>query len=130
MMVLCLKLTLLSLRAFLDINSASFLNLRFPNHRTGFLHIRGVMKKLFGDEVDKTGPVYGVDEEGEIQGAYRPTGHPGVSGFSHKLPVSNFTSSEALVCTRRFSSITVRFKVSGECSCAVSFCSYIHVTFL
>jgi len=45
---------------------------------TGFLKIRGVMKQLFGEEIDKTGPVGGMDEEGEMEGAYRPTGHPGL----------------------------------------------------
>ena len=33
-----------------------------------------------GDEIiEKTGPVYGLDEEGELRGSYRPSGHPGVS---------------------------------------------------
>lgn len=36
------------------------------------------MKQLFGEEINKTGPVGGMDEEGEMEGAYRPTGHPGV----------------------------------------------------
>jgi hypothetical protein len=39
------------------------------------------MKQIFGDEIEKTGPVGGVDEEGEINGAYRPTGHPAVCGL-------------------------------------------------
>ena len=68
---------LLSLRAFRDIHSKSW-HLFSSLHRTGFLRIRGIMQQLFGEEIDKTGPVGGVDEEGEINGAYRPTGHPGV----------------------------------------------------
>ena len=34
---------------------------------------------LFGREViDRTDDVYGLDEEGEIKGSYRPSGYPGV----------------------------------------------------
>ena len=34
---------------------------------------------MLGDEVmSKTGPAYGLDKEGEINGSYRPCGHPGV----------------------------------------------------
>lgn len=50
-------------------------------HRTGFHDIGGVLKQLFGDEIDQTGPVGSVDDEGEVEGAYRPTGHPGVCGL-------------------------------------------------
>jgi hypothetical protein len=38
------------------------------------------MRGLFGDAViDQTTTVWGVDEEGEINGCYRPSGYPGVS---------------------------------------------------
>lgn len=34
---------------------------------------------LFGENViDQTDEVYGLDEEGEIKGSYRPSGYPGV----------------------------------------------------
>lgn len=47
--------------------------------RTGYENIRETMRDLFGDEViDKTGPVYGLDEEGEFRSSYRRSGHPGV----------------------------------------------------
>lgn len=47
--------------------------------RTGYENIRDTMRPLFGDEtIDKTGPVYGKDEEGEFRASYRPSGHPGV----------------------------------------------------
>ncbi len=36
--------------------------------------------ELFGEEVIRqTDQVYGIDEEGEIRGSYRPSGYPGVS---------------------------------------------------
>ena len=35
--------------------------------------------ELFGEDViNQTEEVYGLDEEGEIKGSYRPSGHPGV----------------------------------------------------
>lgn len=46
--------------------------------RTGFINIRSVMRGIFGDAIDQAGPAGGMDEEGEMNGAYRPTGHPGV----------------------------------------------------
>ncbi len=41
--------------------------------------MREVNAELFGENViGKTDEVYGLDEEGEIRGSYRPSGHPGV----------------------------------------------------
>lgn len=38
------------------------------------------MKKIFGNEIiDRTHEVWGLDEEGELRGCYRPSGQPGVS---------------------------------------------------
>lgn len=43
--------------------------------------MREVNKQIFGTEViDRTREVWGLDSEGEINGSYRPSGHPGVSG--------------------------------------------------
>ena len=40
------------------------------------------MKKIFGPEViDSLKDMWGLDEEDEMIGAYRPTGHPGVILF-------------------------------------------------
>jgi hypothetical protein len=48
--------------------------------RTGYKPVRNDFRALFGAEViDPTSEAWGLDEEGEIQGAYRPSGHPGVS---------------------------------------------------
>lgn len=39
-----------------------------------------VNKEIFSAEVvDRTGEVWGLDSEGEVNGSYRPSGHPGVS---------------------------------------------------
>ncbi|KAJ3550899.1 hypothetical protein NM688_g4973 [Phlebia brevispora] len=46
---------------------------------TGYLNMREVNKTLFGaDVIDKTSAVWGMDEEGEICGSYRPSGYPGL----------------------------------------------------
>lgn len=47
--------------------------------RTGYKGLRESIRTLMGDEtIDRTCPVWGFDEEGEINGVCRPTGHPGV----------------------------------------------------
>ncbi|KAK7692948.1 hypothetical protein QCA50_004589 [Cerrena zonata] len=46
---------------------------------TGYDKIRNANKALFGEDViNGTCEVYGYDEEGELKGGYRPTGHPGL----------------------------------------------------
>ncbi|KAL0581363.1 hypothetical protein V5O48_000627 [Marasmius crinis-equi] len=46
---------------------------------TGYENMRDDMKQTFGEEtIDMTGPVWGLDEEGELRGSYRQTGHPGL----------------------------------------------------
>ena len=45
--------------------------------------MREVNKEIFGEDViDRVHKVYGLDEEGEIRGSYRPCGYPGVSNFA------------------------------------------------
>lgn len=55
--------------------------------RTGYRSIRETNEAIFGVEaISRTGPVWGLDEEGELRGCYRPTGHPGVRiCFFHSL---------------------------------------------
>ena len=49
-------------------------------HRTGYTNIREMSTALFGNEViDQVDDLYGLDEEGEVRGSYRPSGYPGVS---------------------------------------------------
>ncbi|KZV81957.1 FAD/NAD(P)-binding domain-containing protein [Exidia glandulosa HHB12029] len=55
---------------------------------TGYKGIRHTASKIFGkDLIDKTTQVWGLDDEGETRGMYRPSGHPGlwyaVGGFNH-----------------------------------------------
>ncbi|PFH48229.1 hypothetical protein AMATHDRAFT_65926 [Amanita thiersii Skay4041] len=46
---------------------------------TSFHNIRHSVVDLFGEEtIEKTSRVWGLDEEGELYGCYRPTGHPGL----------------------------------------------------
>lgn len=45
---------------------------------TGFLGMRTQCRKIFGDKVaDRVKDVWGMDEEGEIRGMWRNSGHPG-----------------------------------------------------
>jgi putative flavoprotein involved in K+ transport len=44
---------------------------------TGFPNMRENLRPIVGDEVaDRLSVVWGLDEEGEIRGLYRPSGHP------------------------------------------------------
>lgn len=46
---------------------------------TGYTNIRETARKIFGEEaIGRTGDVYDLDEEGELKGSFRPTGHPGL----------------------------------------------------
>ncbi|KAI0677128.1 FAD/NAD-P-binding domain-containing protein [Trametes maxima] len=46
---------------------------------TGYINIREADRELLGDDVvSRIGDVYGLDDEGELKGSYRPSGHPGV----------------------------------------------------
>lgn len=45
---------------------------------TGYLNMRRAAREAFGDEVaDRVGDVWGFDEEGEVRGLWRRSGHPG-----------------------------------------------------
>ncbi|KAI1795122.1 FAD/NAD(P)-binding domain-containing protein [Ganoderma leucocontextum] len=46
---------------------------------TGYLSMKETNRTLLGEDiVDKTGGLYGLDEEGELKSSYRPAGHPGL----------------------------------------------------
>ncbi|KAF7294667.1 FAD/NAD-P-binding domain-containing protein [Mycena indigotica] len=46
---------------------------------TSFESMRDTMRGVFGhDIINQTSPVWGLDEEGELRGVYRPSGHPGL----------------------------------------------------
>ncbi|KAJ6533656.1 FAD/NAD-P-binding domain-containing protein [Mycena capillaripes] len=62
---------------------------------TGYESIRDTMRGLFGDVVmDQTGPVWGVDEEGEIRGCYHASGHPGLWFAGGNFVTSRFYSKQ------------------------------------
>ncbi|GAB88275.1 flavin-containing monooxygenase [Gordonia rhizosphera] len=45
---------------------------------TGFRGIVDTARRIFGDEVaDRVGPVWDLDDEGELRGVWRPSGHNG-----------------------------------------------------
>jgi hypothetical protein len=47
--------------------------------RTGYQDPREIWGSLLSPEIiDRAGPAWGLDEEGEFRGAYRPTGQPGL----------------------------------------------------
>jgi putative flavoprotein involved in K+ transport len=44
---------------------------------TGYKNMRETARRVLGDAAaDRCGPVWGLDEEGELRGVWRPTGHP------------------------------------------------------
>ncbi|KAI0741575.1 FAD/NAD-P-binding domain-containing protein [Daedaleopsis nitida] len=60
---------------------------------TGYYHMRETNTELLGkDVIDQTEPVYGLDEEGEIKGSYRPSGHPGLWFATGDFFTSRFLS--------------------------------------
>jgi hypothetical protein len=47
-------------------------------HRTGYQPATVLWAQLFGEEtIERAGPAWGLDDEGELCGQYRPSGHPG-----------------------------------------------------
>ncbi|KAJ4485732.1 FAD/NAD-P-binding domain-containing protein [Lentinula aciculospora] len=62
---------------------------------TGYHSIRDTMKETFGEEtIELTTPVWGLDDEGEIKGSYRPSGHPGLWYATGDFFSSRFSSKQ------------------------------------
>ncbi|RPD53948.1 FAD/NAD-P-binding domain-containing protein [Lentinus tigrinus ALCF2SS1-7] len=60
---------------------------------TGYVHMREANSELLGKNViDQTEEVYGLDDEGEIKGSYRPSGHPGLWFATGDFFTSRFLS--------------------------------------
>ncbi|KAI0775917.1 FAD/NAD-P-binding domain-containing protein [Trametes elegans] len=60
---------------------------------TGFVHMREANAELLGEEVlNQTDAVYGLDEEGEIKGSYRPSGYPRLWFATGDFFISRFMS--------------------------------------
>jgi hypothetical protein len=68
---------------------------------------------IFGSEViDRAGSSWGLDQEGELIGAYRPTGQPGVRSYLRTSNQSNFNS--VMVRDWRFRSFPMVIEAAGE----------------
>ncbi|KAJ6627660.1 FAD/NAD-P-binding domain-containing protein [Mycena sp. CBHHK59/15] len=64
-------------------------------YATSYQSIRDNMRALFTDRViDQTSPLWGIDDEGEIRGCYRSSGHPGLWFAAGNFAVSRFYSKQ------------------------------------
>ncbi len=72
-------------------------------------------RDLLGDEVvSQIDEVYGLDEEGELDGSYRPCGYPGVRLLSPFTVLSHDAPPRiALVRDRGFLRITIYVEAVG-----------------
>ncbi|KAF7335716.1 FAD/NAD-P-binding domain-containing protein [Mycena venus] len=62
---------------------------------TSYESIRDTMRGLFGNAViDQTSAVWGVDEEGELNGCYCPSGYPGFWYAAGDFGISRFYSKQ------------------------------------
>lgn len=60
---------------------------------TGYSNIRDTARRIFGDKVaDKVNPVWGLDDEGEINTMWRDSGHPKFWYMGGNLAVSRYFS--------------------------------------
>ena len=58
---------------------------------TGYLGMRETARRLLGDEVaDRCGPVWGLDDEGELQGVWRRSGQDGLWFMGGNLAMARF----------------------------------------
>lgn len=54
--------------------------------RTGYGSPLEPLKEVFGPQIiEQAGPLWGTDDEGELRGIYRPTGHKGVCTLAFLL---------------------------------------------
>ncbi|KAF7342826.1 hypothetical protein MSAN_01998600 [Mycena sanguinolenta] len=64
-------------------------------YATSYRSIRDDLRPLFTDAViDQTSPLWGLDEEGELNGCYRSSGHPGLWFVAGNFAVSRFFSKQ------------------------------------
>ncbi|KAJ6599793.1 dimethylaniline monooxygenase [Mycena vulgaris] len=64
-------------------------------YATSYQNIRDNMRALFSDKViDQTSPLWGVDDEGELRGCYRASGHSGLWFAAGNFAVSRFYSKQ------------------------------------
>ncbi|KAF2703732.1 FAD/NAD(P)-binding domain-containing protein [Pleomassaria siparia CBS 279.74] len=73
---------------------------------TGFeTNMKRDVRRYFGDVADRADDFWGVDEEGEILGAFKPTGHPGLWYHGGVLGHARFYS--------RFIALSIRAILNG-----------------
>lgn len=59
--------------------TSCYTTLTLEKHRTGYVRMREANAEILGSDVmDQVDQVYGLDDEGELNGSYRPSGYPGV----------------------------------------------------
>ncbi|KAJ7663499.1 FAD/NAD-P-binding domain-containing protein [Mycena rosella] len=64
-------------------------------YATSYESARDTMRGLFGDAIiDQTSVVWGTDEEGELNGCYRASGHPGLWFAAGDFSISRFRSKQ------------------------------------
>ncbi|PCH35122.1 flavo protein [Wolfiporia cocos MD-104 SS10] len=62
---------------------------------TGYMDPRQSLKETFGSRLmEQTSPLWGLDEEGELRGAYKPTGHPGLWYGAGDFAISRHLSKQ------------------------------------
>ncbi|KAJ7626784.1 FAD/NAD-P-binding domain-containing protein [Roridomyces roridus] len=64
-------------------------------YATSYESVRDTMRGLFGDEtIDQTSVVWGTDDEGELNGCFCPSGHPGLWFAAGDFGISRFYSKQ------------------------------------
>ncbi len=92
------------------------------------MRIREANAEVLGHEViDKTDEVFGLDEEGEIKGSYRPSGHPGVCVFDDTI-VRVLTFPIAVVRYWRLLHLTLHVEGTGTLFSPSFPCYYTHLS--
>lgn len=75
----------------LELEDGSVLEADLVVFATGFKGMLETARRLLGDEVaDRCGPVWGLDEEGELQGVWRRSGHDGLWFMGGNLAMARF----------------------------------------
>ncbi|KAF7309079.1 hypothetical protein MKEN_01109600 [Mycena kentingensis (nom. inval.)] len=67
-------------------------------YATAYESTRDTMRALFSDAIiDQTSELWGIDEEGELRGCYRASGHPGLRFAAGNFAVSRFASKQIAI---------------------------------
>ncbi|WP_216653599.1 NAD(P)/FAD-dependent oxidoreductase [Nocardioides sp. zg-DK7169] len=75
----------------LELEDGSTLDADVVVFATGYQGMLQTARRLLGDDVaDRCGPVWGLDEEGELQGVWRQSGHDGLWFMGGNLAMARF----------------------------------------